>query len=427
MKNKNGFTLIELLAVIIILGILMIIAIPSVTRYISDSRKSAYVNTAKEVISATRNLVNSGELEMYDTDVTYYIPNSCIKVENGEKAKSPYGEFIDDKTYVVVTYTGSGYEYYWVSLDETGTGVVEPKGVDELEEKYILSDVKREDIKDNLGMGGRSRVIIYNSDCSESTGKDAYSDAICKRAIELHTDVCHQSNTYGCAGVVGSGKSFTYGNLGTDGILTAGDAFDCDVNGDGEFNSENERFYYLTTDNDDNLIFLFYNNYDGTNPNHYSFAPYYELEKENWHGPVSAISLLPTETQWSNVKLINKIRNIFTDANGKITSGGTLPDTFDYGNHVARLLSISDIEAACGSGSKNKNYFLNCIYFLENTKYSDSHQQTIYQYWIENPYSSNAISAMSVSMTNVNVGYSGVQSNNGIRPVIEVSKSKVDY
>ena len=45
MKDKNGFTLIELLAVIIILGILMIIAIPSVTRYISDSRKASYIKT----------------------------------------------------------------------------------------------------------------------------------------------------------------------------------------------------------------------------------------------------------------------------------------------------------------------------------------------------------------------------------------------
>ena len=39
MKNKKGFTLIELLAVIIILGILMIIAIPAVTSYIQSSRQ----------------------------------------------------------------------------------------------------------------------------------------------------------------------------------------------------------------------------------------------------------------------------------------------------------------------------------------------------------------------------------------------------
>ena len=68
--NKKGFTLIELLAVIIILGILMIIAIPSVTKYISDSRKSSYVDTAKEVVSGVRNVVNSGKLGMYDTGVT---------------------------------------------------------------------------------------------------------------------------------------------------------------------------------------------------------------------------------------------------------------------------------------------------------------------------------------------------------------------
>ena len=57
-KKKKGFTLIELLAVIIILGILMIIAIPSVTKYISDSRKEAYVDTAKQLAGAARNLVN---------------------------------------------------------------------------------------------------------------------------------------------------------------------------------------------------------------------------------------------------------------------------------------------------------------------------------------------------------------------------------
>ena len=63
-ESKKGFTLIELLAVIIILGILMIIAIPSVTKYISDSRKEAYVDTAKEIVSGTRNVVNEGKLGM---------------------------------------------------------------------------------------------------------------------------------------------------------------------------------------------------------------------------------------------------------------------------------------------------------------------------------------------------------------------------
>ena len=73
MKNKRGFTLIELLAVIIILGVIMLIAIPSVTKYIDDSRKNSYIDTTKEYIKGATNLVNSGEIDAFDPNVVYYI------------------------------------------------------------------------------------------------------------------------------------------------------------------------------------------------------------------------------------------------------------------------------------------------------------------------------------------------------------------
>ena len=69
--NKKAFTLIELLAVIIILGILMLIAIPSVTNYINNSRKSTYVTTVNELVKGTIAKVNSGDLNVYDSDTTY--------------------------------------------------------------------------------------------------------------------------------------------------------------------------------------------------------------------------------------------------------------------------------------------------------------------------------------------------------------------
>ena len=162
-KSNNGFTLIELLAVIIILGILMIIAIPAVTSYINNSRKSAYVDTAKEIISGARNLVNEGKVEMYNTDVTYYIDSGCVKTENA--SKSPYGDF--EPAYIVVIYNGQGYKYYWVSRDTTGQGVPLLEPIDKLDEDDIKSDIKGSDIKTDIPIGERTKTQIINASCEK--------------------------------------------------------------------------------------------------------------------------------------------------------------------------------------------------------------------------------------------------------------------
>ena len=52
MKSKKGFTLVELLAVIVILGVIMIIAIPSVLNTLESSRKSTFSLYAKKVVVA---------------------------------------------------------------------------------------------------------------------------------------------------------------------------------------------------------------------------------------------------------------------------------------------------------------------------------------------------------------------------------------
>lgn len=63
MKNKKGFTLIELLAVITIMGILMLVAIPAVSRTIENSRRNTMATTIKTYIDAVRTAVIGDEIK----------------------------------------------------------------------------------------------------------------------------------------------------------------------------------------------------------------------------------------------------------------------------------------------------------------------------------------------------------------------------
>ena len=91
MKNKKGFTLIELLAVIVILGLLMAIAIPSVTKYITESRKKSLMSTIGNYITATINEVNDLTYTFTSDNTIYAIPIECIALERGET--DPFGEW----------------------------------------------------------------------------------------------------------------------------------------------------------------------------------------------------------------------------------------------------------------------------------------------------------------------------------------------
>ena len=423
--NKKGFTLIELLAVIIILGILMIIAIPSVTSYISDSRKEAYVDTAKEIVGGTRNIVNEGNLGMYDTGVTYYIPSSYIQTENA--LKSPYGDF--EEAYVAVTYNGTGYNYYWISVDEAGQGIEKVTPIETLEKEDIVSDLKSLDIKNTVettGIDGRERILILDPKTGKwktpieastfitATGKKL----ICKKAKTLHTATC-TATSYGCydegyyvGGIKGT-STITYGTI-PNGDPKPGDAYDCKLTKDGGYT---ERFYYLDTWNDGaNLTFIYYKNINT------SSGIAYNSSNINNQGPQTAGTLLPVSEQWDFLEWYPWYSFSLVDG-----EGNTSP-WYDFYGKAAMMPFYYDIARACGTnvyGGTDKMH--NCLYLVENLGFFETGTGTSGYWLFDYPeWREHDVYFVSGKQRHVSYTVAKYSTGVGLRPTLILSKDNIE-
>lgn len=144
LKEQKGMTLIELLAVIVILGIISAIAIPSILGLMDNSKKDAHVANARQMINSAKMAVSGdASLQPKDKPVDLTLKNLEDKGYI-EKIKDPDGgtSYDEDKSFVRISTDGTGFKYsVYLTNDTRGVGTqAEPVDEDKLNRESVTTN-----------------------------------------------------------------------------------------------------------------------------------------------------------------------------------------------------------------------------------------------------------------------------------------------
>ena len=162
--NNKGFSLVEMLAVVAILGILSGLGMIAYSRIVQNSKLDIYLNIVKMQKNAVAKLVNSDEYYAEDDNTVYYFDYRLLDDESIKK--SPFADWAG--AYVIVTYNGKKYSYYWTGVDKAGWKIDLNKQVDELTRNDIYN-VNSRTIIPGKQVGGRDNIVIYDKDGNETS------------------------------------------------------------------------------------------------------------------------------------------------------------------------------------------------------------------------------------------------------------------
>lgn len=236
MKNNKGFTLIEIIGAIIILGILLIIAVPYMNRNLETFREDYYNSIEETILASGKN---------FYTDNRKYLPSSFLESSkvsiNTLESQKYMDEILDyegnscnkDSYVIVIKKSKTAYDYYLCLICEGDNyDTTEKNECDSVWEKndtltielgeppvaYIYKDSTREEVKEKLKIS--ADIVRYNNEGEEiarvnGEGEENIPEILPSNIDTIDTTKVGEYETiYEYEGAIKKGKAIVYENVG---------------------------------------------------------------------------------------------------------------------------------------------------------------------------------------------------------------------
>lgn len=127
-KNKKGFTLVEIIVVLLIIGILLAITIPSIMGYVNKAKEAQYQAQARSgfLAAQTINAANVAKGETDDAELEKAITDETVKTELNEKGEATIEKIgcdVDGNVLIKCSIQPKGFDK-WVNFESNKEAVV---------------------------------------------------------------------------------------------------------------------------------------------------------------------------------------------------------------------------------------------------------------------------------------------------------------
>lgn len=130
MENKKGFTLVELLATLVILGVIMMVAVPNIMGILSNNRNTTYIEDAKKLVTTAEYKLRADNTVTKPTVNGQCVMMSLKYLDNTEFDNPPYdGEYLEQESFVIVKKQADEYHYYVQLIQEVDGSSKSYRGV----------------------------------------------------------------------------------------------------------------------------------------------------------------------------------------------------------------------------------------------------------------------------------------------------------